>query len=240
VAAAALVLGVVLSSSSLAAQKSDEAATAALPRVSFQFEHPMAAVPRFTLTVNDDGKASYTAEQPLRPVDTRRGTRNGGTRENEATPEMQHIEKTILLTPATTAKIFELTRSLDHFQITCESTAKNVADMGKKTLRYTGPEGDGECVYNYSGDTRVVALTAMLQGIGTTLDFGRRLDFEHRFDRLALDQETQDLVASAEEGQAIELNVIARTLRSIAQDTEVLERVRGRAASLLQRFAPAE
>jgi hypothetical protein len=235
-AAGLLALGVVLSSNGLAAQQIDEAATAAVAKVSFQFEHPVTAVPRFTLTVNEDGKASYTAEQPLRPVDTRysRG------RENGATPEMQHIEKTMVLTQAATAKIFELARSLDRFQITCESTAKNVADMGKKTLRYTGPDGDGECVYNYSGDKRVVALTAMLQGIGTTLEFGRRLDFEHRFDRLALDQETQDLVASVEEGQAIELNVIGRTLRSIAQDTEVLERVRGRAASLLQRFPPVE
>jgi hypothetical protein len=235
-AAALLALGVVLSSNGLAAQQSDEAAVAAMARVSFQFEHPVAVVPRFTLTVNEDGKASYTAEQPLRPVDTRfsRG------RENGATPEMQHIDKTMVLTQATTAKIFELARSLDRFNLTCESTAKNVADMGKKTLQYTGPEGDGECVYNYSGDKRVVALTAMLQGIGVTLDFGRRLEFEHRFDRLALDQETQDLVEAVEEGHAVEPSVIARTLRSIAQDTEVLERVRGRAASLLQRFPPVE
>ena len=59
-------------------------------------------------------------------------------------------------------------------------------------------------------------------------------------DRLALDQETQDLVEAVEEGHAVEPNVIARTLRSIAQDTEVLERVRGRVASLLQRFPPVE
>jgi hypothetical protein len=235
-AAVLLTLGFVLSRSGLAAQQSDGAATAAVARVSFQFEHPVAAVPRFTLTVAEDGKASYAAEQPLRPVDTRY---NKG-RENGATPEMQHIDKTMVLTHATTAKIFELARSLDRFNLTCESTAKNVADIGKKTLRYTGPEGAGECVYNYSGDKRVVALTATLQGVGVTLDFGRRLDFEHRFDRLALDQETQDLVEAVEEGHAVEPNVIARTLRSIAQDTEVLERVRGRAASLLQRFPPAE
>ena len=99
----------------------------------------------------------------------------------------------------------------------------------------------GRCVYNYStSDRRVTELTAMLQGIGETLDFGRRLEFEHRFDRLALDQETQDLVAAVDDGRATEPNVIARTLRSIAQDTAVLERVRGRAASLLQRFPPVD
>jgi hypothetical protein len=228
-----LALGVALCGNGLAAQQSDAAVTDPA-KVSFQFERASATVPHFTLTVDEEGKTSYTADLPVSPIATRGGTGSG------AAGAMQHIEKTVVLTPATTAKIFELARSLDRFNLSCESTAKNVADMGKKTLRYTGSGGDGACVYNYSSDRRVTELTAILQGIGTTLDFGRRLDFEHRFDRLALDQETQDLVESVDDGRATELNVIARTLRSIAQDTAVLERVRGRAASLLQRFPPVE
>lgn len=232
-AIAMLALGFALSGNVLAAQKSDGTEPAAM--VSFEFERAVSAVPRFTLTVHEDGSGSYTAEQPIRPVDMQAGARGSG-----AASEMQHIERPLVLTKATTARIFDLARSLDRFQIPCESTAKNVTDMGKKTLRYTGPEGDGACVYNYSLDKRVTTLTDVMQGIGWTLDCGRRLDFEHRFDRLGLDQETQDLAEAVEDGRAIEVNVIARTLRSIALDPGVLERVRGRAASLLQRFPPVE
>ena len=33
----------------------------------------------------------------------------------------------------------------------------------------------------------MVALTEMFQAISLTLDMGRKLDFDHRFDRLGLD-----------------------------------------------------
>jgi hypothetical protein len=79
-----------------------------------------------------------------------------------------------------------------------------------------------------------------LEGIVRTLDTGRKLDFDHRFDRLGLDEDTAALVEDVAAGRAIEVGAIARTLRSIAADNEVLERVRGRAASLLQRFPPVE
>jgi hypothetical protein len=84
----------------------------------------------------------------------------------------------------------------------------------------------------------VMTLTELLQGIVTTLDFGRKLDFDHRFDRLGLDQDTADLMEAVGEGRAIEVGAIGRTLRSIALDNEVLERVRQRASSLLQQSPP--
>ncbi len=63
--------------------------------------------------------------------------------------------------------------------------------MGRKTLRYSGPDGEGSCVYNFSENKNVVELTDLFQGIVRTLEVGRKLDFDHRFDRLGLDEETR-------------------------------------------------
>jgi hypothetical protein len=200
-------------------------------RVTFQFEQSGALVPRFTLAIDEGGKIVYTAEQALEP---------GGREGNIPTPSTQHVEQRAVLSRATTARIFQLARSADRFHVPCASLVKNIADLGKKTLSYAGAEGDGSCVYNFSQNKSVAALTDLLQAIVFTLDTGRKLEFDHRFDRLGLDQDTELLTAAAADGRAVEVGMIARTLRSIAEDSEVLQRVRGRASTLLQRFPPAE
>jgi hypothetical protein len=200
-----------------------------MARVSFEFERPGLAVPKFTMTVNEDGTGRYVAEEVLPASSASAGSEVPGT---------QHIDRAITLTGATTGQIFAAARALDRFNVACESQAKNIADTGKKTLRYAGAGGDGSCVYNYSQDKRVVSLTEMFQGIAVTLDLGRKLEFEHRFDRLGLDATMAKLTEQADSGSAKEVITIAATLRSIAGDSEVLERVRLRAARLLQQAQP--
>ena len=214
-----------------AAATAQEAPTGILAKaqVVFDFDRPGLPVPRFTMTVNEDGTGSYVADQvfPATP----------GAAPSE-TPAMQHVDRTISLSQATTAQIFTNARTLDRFNITCASSMKGIADTGKKTLRYTGAGGDGECIYNYSQDKRVVALTDLFQAIALTLDMGRKLDFDHRFDRLGLDATIASLAEQVDAGRAMELGTIASTLKSIARDSEVLERVRLRAARLLKQAQP--
>jgi hypothetical protein len=180
------------------------------------------------LTVNEDGNGRYEAEEVL-PASS------AATSEAPAT---QRIDRAISLTAATTAQIFAAALALNRFNIPCESTAKNIADTGKKTLRYTGAGGDGSCVYNYSQDKRVTVLTELFQAIALTLDLGRKLEFEHRFDRLGLDATMAKLAEHVDAGSAKEVITIGSTLRSIARDSEVLERVRLRASRLLQQAQP--
>lgn len=226
-----LCLTMLLGLSAGAAQQ-PEAATVdsgRMAQVSFGFERPGMAVPRFTLTVREDGTGRYEADQvfPASP----------GTSASEA-PATQHIDRPISLTTATTAQVFTNARALERFNTACASSLKGIADTGKKTLRYTGASGDGSCTYNFSQDKRVIALTDMFQGIALTLDMGRKLDFDHRFDRLGLDATMASLAEQVDAGRAIELGTIASTLKSIAGDSEVLERVRLRAARLLKQAQP--
>ena len=212
----------------LAQQPDPAPAAPATNQITFHFDRPGLAVPKFTLTVNEDGSARYEAEQiyPAQP---------GAS----APPETQHIDRKITLSLASTVHIFATARELNRFNLTCASTLKNIADTGTKTFNYSGEGGDGTCTYNFSENKRVVALTDRFQAIAETLDMGRKLDFDHRFDRLGLDATMATLVEETDAGRAAELGTIYGTLRSIAQDSELLERVRLRAEKLLRMAQPA-
>jgi hypothetical protein len=195
-------------------------------QVSFEFERVGLPVPRYSLDIHEDGTGRYQADESASvPSPSSSAAQYMGGK---------HIDRTITLSPATVAKIFKQARSLDHFNIACDSKAKNIANTGKKTLSYVGPDGRGSCVYNYSENKGVAALTDMFLAIAFTMDEGRRLEFFHRYDRLGLDSEMSMLAHEAEQGRALELGTIAPTLESIERDTALIQRVRLQAGKLLE------
>ncbi len=195
--------------------------------ITFAFDRTGLSVPRFTLTVREDGVGTYQADEVERS-----GTQPTSMPSAVAGAE-KHIERPMALSAAMTEKIFKAARGLKRFNTTCASKAKNIADTGTKTLTYTGVDGTGTCTYNYSEDKNVILLTGWFQGIAFTMDEGRKLDFLHRYDRLGLDAEMQLLVQAIEDKNALELGNISSTLSSIANDTDLMQRVRVRAAALL-------
>ena|GEM_PF-419691 len=207
----------------LAAAPAQVPAVVARPIVSFAFERLGLQVPKFRLAIHDDGSSVYEGEETPEP------TRYGPP----ATVSLKPFQSSVRVTPATSARVFALTRKLDHFNVTCASKAKNIADTGTKVLTYAGPDGIGSCTYNYSENKDVQALTETLLGIAETMDQGRKLDHLHRYDRLGLDSAITFLAQEVTDGHALELGTIAASLHSIAADGEVMERVRARANKLL-------
>jgi hypothetical protein len=211
-------------------QTSDPSASLPAPtpsEVSFKFDRVGLPVPHFTLRIHENGTATYQADQgeiPATPTSMR----------GQAA---QHIDRPINLGSGTIAKIFKDARELNHFNVECASKAKNIADTGTKTLTYAGSDGSGSCVYNYSENKTVQSLTDIFLGITSTLDEGRKLEFLHRYDRLGLDAEMNSFADEVKEGRAIELGTISPTLAAIADDTAVIQRVRLRAAKLLESAA---
>jgi hypothetical protein len=191
--------------------------------VSFQFERAGLPVPQFTIQLLENGAARYEAEQADRPstITSVRG---------EAA---QHIDRTLMLSPSTVAKVFKAARELDQFNVVCASRLKNIADTGKKILSYSAADGHGSCAYNFSENKSVTMLTDTFMGIAYTLDEGRRLEFLHRYDRLGLDAEMITLSHEVDAGRALELGTIAPTLTAIADDGAVLQRVRVLATKML-------
>jgi hypothetical protein len=201
----------------------DGAAQAPPPAtVSFSFVRVGLPVPKFTLTVSADGTGTYKGEEapppsPYPGVST--------------TPAP--IDRGFTLSAATTGKIFSLAHELHNFNTVCASKARNIADTGTKTLTYSGSDGGGACTYNFSENKNVQAITEMFLGIAATMDEGRRLDRLHRYDRLGLDAAIGFLAEQVSQGRALELGTIQTSLRSIADDADVIQRVRTRAVALL-------
>lgn len=116
----------------------------------------------------------------------------------------------------------------------CETKAKNVAKTGEKTIRYENADKTAECTFNYSDDTGLMGATAVFMAIADTMQRGERLQHELRYDRLGLDAEMESLVAAQKDGSAIEIGNIASILQALVSDDHVIDRVRRRAARLLQ------
>jgi hypothetical protein len=231
-AVARIVLGValVVCPASAFAQTAEPPTTASAKtqtEVSFQFDRTGLPVPRFTLRLREDGTGSYQADQ----------VEVAATATSMRGQAAQHIDRPVNLSSGTVAKIFKGARALNHFNIECASKAKNIADTGKKTLSYAGPDGSGSCAYNYSENKSVDTLTNTFLGIAYTMDEGRRLEFLHRYDRLGLDAEMTSLAQEAEAGRALELGTISPTLAAIVDDTAVIQRVRLRAQKMLEQVA---
>jgi hypothetical protein len=202
-------------------------ASAAPSEVSFSFERPGLPVPKFVLTIHEDGTGTYTGESAA--------VSGAGLTTGSYQPAStgQKFNRPIALTPATVEEIFKTARSLDRFTIACASKAKNIADTGKKTFNYSGPDGQGSCTYNYSDNKQVSHLTDMMFGVAFTLDEGRKLDFMHRYDRLGLYSEFDTLKREVEAKRALELGNIRPSLTSIANDEALMEKVRERAVNML-------
>lgn len=233
-AATRVVLGNVLVVYSAAAFAAAQTVTAApdssatkQAEVSFQFDRIGLPVPHYILLMREDGTGRYQADQAEMPA----------TATSMRSQAAQHIDRPVNLTHGTLTKVFKAARGVNYFNIECASKAKNIADTGKKTLNYAGPDGSGSCTYNYSENKTIDALTNTLLAVAYTLDEGRRLDFLHRYDRLGLDAEMISLSQEAEAGRALELGNIAPTLAAIADDTALIQRVRLRAQKMLEQVA---
>jgi len=150
----------------------------------------------------------------------------------QATIEVDGEDRDIQLSNEFTAQIFTTAEQHNWFNQNCESRAK-VAFQGWKKLSYSGPEGQGSCEFNYSQDKQIQALGESLIGVAETLREGARLELLLQHDRLGLDQEMQYIFDSAKDGRLREISAIKGILQRLAQDDELLERVRKRARTLL-------
>ena len=204
-----------------------DASTMTKPEVSFQFERPGLSVPRYTLEIWEDGTGRYQADQAEMPA----------TANSSRGQAAQHIDRTINLSKDTVTKVFKAARAANYFNVDCASKAKNIANTGNKTLKYSGTDGSGTCTYNYSENKTVDSLTSTMIAIAYTIDEGRRFDFLHRYDRLGLDAEMISFAQEVDAGRALELGTISPSLAAIVDDMAVIQRVRLKAQKMLEQVA---
>jgi hypothetical protein len=117
----------------------------------------------------------------------------------------------------------------------CETHSKGIANMGTKEVAYAPSGGPTlHCTFNFTDNKALSEALDYLLSIAGTLQTGLELERLHRYDRLGLDPVIIRLAEEAKGGRAAELGAIRPTLESLATDVAVLERVRTRAAQLLE------
>ena len=199
--------------------------------VTFDIVFPPYSPAHSTVTVDSSGRASYHSDD-LRSSNA----------DKNALLDPYSLEFT--LSVATTAKIFKLTQEADYFRGDFAYTKGNIANTGDKTLTYregpadpAGKPAEGkryQTAYNYSENPAIKELTSIFQGIGQTVEIGRRLAFLRRFDKLGLDATLKQAVEMANSGYMQEIPIIAPTLRAIMDDFAVMRIARQRAEHLLK------
>jgi hypothetical protein len=185
-----------------------------------EFSNPSVAPSHWVLTLHRDGSGHFHAEGA--PAD-------GG---KKTAIEVSDEDRDVQLSKEFTAQVFTAAAQNNWFEKVCESRAK-VAFQGWKKLSYSGPEGKGSCTFNYSQDKQIQALSESVIGVAETLREGARLELLLQHDRLGLDREMEFITDSAKDGRLREISAIRDILQRLAQDDELLERVRKRARNLL-------
>lgn len=203
-----VLVGVLFVSSCVSAQ--------AVATVSFTLDFPGSEPSHYAISVNSNSSGSYDSTGKISP---------------EAEGDPFHLEFT--LSSETRARIFDLARRAHYFQGEIDSGKKNLASTGSKTLIYKDGQRSTRAEYNYSMQPPVQQLTSLFQNLSATLEAGRRLEYFHRYQKLALDEELKRMEEEERGGGMGELAMISPILQRIAEDTTVINPVRARAQRLL-------
>jgi hypothetical protein len=187
-----------------------------VPTVTFTCDFPGSEPDHYVISVSDAGGSSYDSNSKLN---------------ESAEGEAFHSE--FVVSDSARSRVFDLAKRAHYFEGDIDSKKKNLASTGVKTLAYKDAQKNTHATYNYSPLPAVEDLTAFFQSLSTTLEFGHRLDYYLRYQKLALDEELKRMEEMSNSGGLEEISAVAPTLQKIADDPAVIKVVRARAQRLL-------
>lgn len=190
---------------------------AASATVSFTLDFPDSTPSHYEIIVNRDGHGSYSS--------------NGQLSRDSQPEDPDKLEFT--LSDKVRDQIFDLAQRAHYFAGKVDSGRKNIANTGAKTLRYKDGQRTTEATFNYSQSPVVQQLTSIFQNLSTTLEFGRRLAFFHKYQKLALEEDLRRMEEMERTNSLGDLQAIAPVLENIANDPTVMNVTRARALRLL-------
>jgi hypothetical protein len=215
---AGLILFLLVSTAALAVWGQDAQQNPALPTITFDRIWEAYNPQNVTITVQATGPARYVSRNPFT------------TLEAGADPD---YTLDFTLSSRNQEKLFHDAREANYFNGDFSYKKHVVASTGKKTLTYSDPVRHFSTTYDYSDNKAIEEITNLFSGISNTIEHGRKLIYLRRFDKLGLEDELKGMEDAAESHNLAELQIIAPTLKNIADDTTVLNIARQRAKRLL-------
>jgi hypothetical protein len=190
-------------------------ARAASPTVSYEQDFPGSDPEHYTITVSNDGHSSYKSDGKL-------GEQGPGVEE----------EFNFVLSPGTTQQVFDLAKRAHYFEGKIDSK-KKVASTGTKILIYHDGTQENKATFNYSTVAGVQALTQLFQGLSSTLEFGRRLQYYYRHQKLGLNEELTNMQDAQADKQLGDIAPVVPILNEIAKDPTVINVARSKALRIV-------
>ena len=192
--------------------------TAADPAsITFSLDFPNSSPEHYSIAVQSDGHAHYESSGKI-------------SAESDVRDDYQ---TDFTLSDATRARIFELAVQAHYFSGKVDSGNKKLAFTGAKKLVYKDGRRNSSADYNYSQQPAVQQLTTLFQSVAATMEFGRRLTYFHRYQKLALDDELKRMEDQAKRGDLADLQAVSPVLKEIYEDTSVINVVRARAQRIM-------
>ncbi|HEY2116253.1 MAG TPA: hypothetical protein VGJ51_14235 [Candidatus Angelobacter sp.] len=207
-----------LSSQGQAAQTQKPDQASATPSITFERVWEDISPQSVTITVSANGAAKYSSRDP---------GKNGDEADNYQTEFAMSHDRC--------DKLFRYAREANYFQGDFTFKKHAVASTGKKTLTYADASRHFNTTYDYSEHKAIQEITSIFMGISNTIEHGRKLQFLRRFDKLGLEAELKVMEDAAESHSLVEIQLIAPTLESIAEDHAILNIARQRAHRLLDK-----
>ena len=186
--------------------------------VTFSLDFPGSDPDHYSIAVQSDGRAHYESSAKIATESDDRET----------------YQADFTFSDATRARIFDLAAQAHFFSGKIDSGNRKIANTGAKKLAYKDGQKESEATYNYSTQPAVQQLTTLFQSVGATLEFGRRLAHNYRYQKLALDDELKRMEDEVRHGDLVELQAVKPLLQEIYDDNSVLNVVRARAQRIMQ------
>jgi hypothetical protein len=186
--------------------------------VTFTLDFPNSNPDHYSFSVQSDGHAMYESSGKI----------------SDESDDHDTYQTEFTFSEATRTRIFDLAAQAHYFSGKIDSGNKKIAFTGAKKLTYQDAQRNSSANYNFSTQPAVQQLTTLFQSVEATLEFGRRLTYFHRYQKLALDDELKRMEDEARRGEVAELQAVKPVLQQIYDDPSVINVVRARALRLIE------
>ncbi|MBZ5689479.1 MAG: hypothetical protein LAP86_31140 [Acidobacteriia bacterium] len=186
--------------------------------ITFSLDFPNSSPEHYSIAVQSDGHAHYESSGKI----------------SDDSDVRDDYQTDFTISDSTRARIFELAAQAHYFSGKIDSGNKKLAFTGAKKLVYKDGQRNSSADYNYSQQPAVQQLTTLFQSTAATMEFGRRLTYFHRYQKLALDDELKRMEDQAKRGELAELQAVSPVLQDIYDDSSVINVVRARARRIIE------
>jgi hypothetical protein len=206
-----------MSSAPSMAQQAANGSAASAATLTFTLDFPRSNPEHYSIAIDSSGHGRYEC--------------TGRVAEDS---EDEAYQSEFQVSAANRERVFSLAKQARYFTGTVDSRNGKLAFTGAKVLSYQDAQRSNTAHYNYSNLAPVQQLTTLFQNMATTLEYGRRLAYYHRYQKLALDDELKRMQAQARNNELSEIQSVAPVLQEILEDSSVMNVVRARAKELIE------